>query len=255
MGSKSGTPTSAGVMVVSPTSLTARPPGQPGIGRCRRDQPAGDPASLAADHYACGAPAVTAVIVAFGGIRVPTVTVYAIELSLEVPGLAGLADRSTSQSLLALACRPPPRGTRSRRSAARHRRAAGWRRWLAVTRPSWPGRASCQGITVRFGGQTSTSAAVRPWRDWSLRHDAVGYRRAGRPPGGDVAEVTGHQPGDARVFGCPTVTLVALLTDSTAGASRSRSVALASCHSEVSFGLQPPAPGRTPGRPARSRIC
>ncbi len=131
MGSKSGTPTSAGVMVVSPTSLTARPPGQPGIGRCRRDQPAGDPASLAADHYACDAPAVTAVIVAFGASRVPTVTVYAIELSLEVPGLAGLADRSTSQSLLALACRPPPRGTRSRRSAARHRRAAGWRRWLA----------------------------------------------------------------------------------------------------------------------------
>ena len=158
MGSKSGTPTSAGVMVVSPTSLTARPPGQPGIGRCRRDQPAGDPASLAADHYACDAPAVTAVIVAFGGIRVPTVTVYAIELSLEVPGLAGLADRSTSQSLLALACRPPPRGTRSRRSAARHRRAAGWRRWLA---PPSRGHRGQEGLRAR-GSRSASAGRRRP---------------------------------------------------------------------------------------------
>ncbi len=171
------------------------------------------------------------VVVSFGGTPVPTVTVSA----------------SAAHSRC-LGRQRWPTGRRHSRHRHRHRHRHGaactatlrLRSAGGEQRRPWR-RATCHGgnrvivarkgfvpgLGVRFGNQASSPAAVRACGTGSVCRDAAGYRRAGRHPSDDVAGDIGRQPSDTCLFGCPAVTLVARLTDSSAGAPRSRSAGLA----------------------------
>jgi hypothetical protein len=261
-----GNTPSAGVTVLSPASLEATvPPGNPGSVDVVVTSPQGTSATSPADLYAYGAPTVTAVtpdagpdaggtavtitgtgfvpgaIVSFGGTPAPGATVNASGTSLEVSAPAGpdgsvditvnTASGTSAVSTADLFAYGAPVVTGDILGVGA---LTGGNDVIVV------GKGFVPGLTVYFGGLTSSSATVLP-------HGTGLFALA--PPGTagpvDITVKTplgtsAANPDDSYFYGPPTVTGLSPASGSATGGTPVTITGMGfSLGSTVSFGMEP----------------